>query len=132
MSVAVPHDREKPLRFLIAGALNTLVGLSFYPMLMWGVPGLHKHYMLALLIAQVLCLCFAFATYKVGVFRTHGNLAREFRNFSTYYLFNYAANWVALPLLVEFADLSPILAQFGFTLILIGGSWLWHSRVTFR
>ncbi len=132
MSAAVPRDRHTPIRFVAAGALNTIVGLSVYPLLLWSVPVLHNRYMVALLIAQAVCLCFAFMTYKLGVFRTRGNLVREFGAFSSYYLFNYAANWVVLPLLVEIAGLSPIIAQFGFTLILIVGSWLWHSRVTFR
>jgi len=28
--------------------------------------------------------------------------------------------------------LSPIAAQMGFSLLLIAGSWFWHSRVTFK
>ena len=27
---------------------------------------------------------------------------------------------------------SPAIAQIGFTVVLIVGSWFWHSRVTFR
>lgn len=123
---------RRPLRFLIAGGVNTLFGLAFYPALLWSVPALRSHYMIALLIAQAVCLCFAFATYKLGVFRTQGNLLREFATFASYYLFNYALNWGALPLLVEAGGLSPIIAQFGFSLLLIAGSWFWHSRVTFK
>jgi len=66
------------------------------------------------------------------VFRTRGNIAREFGTFSSFYLFNYAANWAALPLLVELGGVPPILAQLGFTALLVLGSWFWHSRVTFR
>lgn len=122
----------RPLRFLIAGAANTAFGLAFYPLLLWQVPLLHRHYLVALGISQAVCLCFAFATYKLGVFRTRGGMAREFGLFSGFYLFNYAANWAALPLLVEVAAIPPIIAQTGFTCLLIAGSWIWHSRVTFR
>lgn len=122
---------ERPLRFALAGAANTVFGVAIYPLLLWSVPFLHTHYMLALGIAQAISLCFAFTTYKLGVFRTRGNLAREFGAFSSFYLFNYAANWAVLPLLVELAGVPPILAQLGFTLLLILGSWFWHSRVTF-
>ncbi|MGV3480174.1 MAG: GtrA family protein [Sphingobium sp.] len=123
---------QRPLRFVIAGAANTAFGLAIYPLLLWSVPTLHTHYMIALGIAQAVSLCFAFATYKLGVFRTRGNVAREFGTFSGFYLINYAANWLALPLLVEAGGLPPIIAQLGFTLILIVGSYFWHSRVTFR
>lgn len=122
----------RPLRFLIAGGLNTLFGLAFYPLLLWSVPYFHTHYMIALGLSQAVCLCFAFVTHKLAVFRTRGNALREFTVFSSFYLFNYAANWMALPLLVEFAGASPILAQLAFTAVLAVTSWFWHSRVTFR
>ena len=123
---------ERPLRFMLAGAANTAFGLAIYPLLLWSVPAFHAHYLIALAVAQAISLCFAFATYKLGVFRTRGNVAREFGAFSSFYLFNYVANWAALPLLVELGGVPPIVAQLGFTAALILGSWFWHSRVTFR
>ena len=60
---------DRPVRFLVAGGLNTLVGLSAYPVLLWINPWFHEHYLVALAIVQVLCLLFAFTTYKIGVFR---------------------------------------------------------------
>ncbi|MBL8652240.1 MAG: GtrA family protein [Sphingopyxis sp.] len=119
----------KSLRFLMVGGVNTAFGLAFYPLLLWTVP---LHYMAALGIAQVVCLCFAFTTYKLAVFRTRGNLLREFATFASFYLANYAANWLALPLLVEVGGVPPIVAQTGFTIVVIVGSWYWHNRVTFR
>ncbi len=123
---------RRPVRFIIAGAANTALGLALYPVLLWAVPHLRTHYLVALGIAQVVCLAFAFATHKFGVFRTRGNLARELAAFAGFYLVNYAANWAALPLLVELGGVSPVSAQVGFTLAAIAGSWFWHSRVTFR
>lgn len=122
----------RQIRFLVAGCANTALGLSLYPLLLWCSPWLHQHYLVALGVAQVVCLLFAFATYKLGVFRTKGFAAREFGAFSTYYLFNYAANWAVLPALVEIGRIPPILAQTLFTLLLVAGSWFWHSRITFR
>ncbi|MBB3912420.1 GtrA family protein [Sphingomonas desiccabilis] len=131
MSIAAVTGR-RPLRFLMAGAANTAFGLAIYPALLWSVPAFRTHYLVALGIAQAVSLCFAFTTYKLGVFRTRGNILREFATFASFYLFNYVANWVALPLLVEIAQVPPVIAQLGFTVALIAGSWFWHSRVTFR
>ena len=122
----------RPFRFLAAGAVNTAFGLAFYPLLVWSVPYLHRHYLLALAIAQAVCLVFAYLTYKLGVFRTRGRFAQEFGAFSTFYIANYAVNWLALPALVELGGIQPVIAQTGFTCVLIAGSWFWHSRVTFR
>ena len=132
MTASIMPRGRRPLRYLAAGGLNTAFGLAFYPLLLWSTPVLRVHYMAALLIAQAVCLCFAYTTYKLGVFRTRGNVAREFGAFSSFYLFNYAANWAALPLLVERFEVPPVIAQTGFTLVLIAGGYLWHSRVTFR
>jgi putative flippase GtrA len=130
--IALAMAQRRPLRFVVAGAANTAFGLAIYPLLLWSVPAFATHYLVALGIAQALSLCFAFATYKLGVFRTRGNLVREFGAFSSFYLFNYAANWAALPLLVELAAIPPVIAQLAFSAVLIATSWLWHSRVTFR
>ena len=132
VTAGVAGRAQRPLRFLVAGAANTMFGLGIYPLLLWSSDALHHHYLLALGIAQAVSLCFAFATYKLGVFRSRGNLAREFGAFSGFYLFNYAANWAALPLLVEIAGLPPAIAQLGFTALLIICSWFWHNHVTFR
>lgn len=122
----------QPLRFLIVGGINTVVGLAAYPLLLWRVPWFHVHYFLGLLLVQFLCLVFAFITHKYGTFRARGNVLHEFAKFSSFYLVNYAANWVALPALVEFGEINPIIAQVAFALIVVVGSYFWHSRVSFK
>lgn len=124
------HNR--PLRFLVAGAVNTAFGLTIFPLLLWSSNWLERHYMVALLIAQVTSVLFAFSAYRIGVFRVKGDMAKQFGLFSSFYLFNYSLNWAALPLLVEVGGMHPIIAQLGFAVLLMGASYFWHSRVTFR
>lgn len=122
----------KPLRFLVAGGVNTLFGFAIYPLLLWSSAWLHRHYLVGLAIAQAISLAFAFTLYKLTVFRTEANVLNELWKFLSFYLVNYALNWVALPVIVEVVGLSPIVAQIGFTIALVIGSYFWHSRVTFR
>jgi len=131
MIAVLSNKGRRPLRFIAAGAANTLFGLAIYPLLLWSLPPFRTHYLAALGVAQAVSLCFAFTTYKLGVFRTRGNLVREFFAFSSFYLFNYALNWAVLPLLVELENIPPVLGQLGFTAVLIVGSYFWHSRVSF-
>lgn len=121
-----------PLRFALAGTLNTILGIAFYPALLWLSASLREHYLIALGISQAVCLVFAFASYKIGVFRTEGDVLREFLRFSSFYLINYAANWMVLPALVELGKIDPLYAQLGFTLVVVIGSYFWHSRITFK
>jgi len=129
---ALASRNGRPLRFAAAGVVNTLFGLSIYPLLLSLSPTLHRHYLIGLAIAQATSLCFAFGTYKWAVFRTHANVFREFGKFCSFYVINYAANWLALPLLVEGAGVPPVVGQFGFSLVVMIGSYFWHSRLTFR
>jgi putative flippase GtrA len=123
---------ERPLRFAVAGAINTVFGLAIYPLLLWLFPLLRVHYLIALGIAQAISLLFAFCTYKFGVFHSRSNLIQEFGTFSSFYLVHFAANWLALPLLVEAAGISPVIAQLAFSLVLMVSSYFWHSRLTFK
>lgn len=122
----------KPWRFVVAGLVNTAFGLTLYPLLLWLVPPLRVHYLVGLGIAQATSLVFAFCTYKLSVFRTRANVLREFGAFASFYLVHYAVNWAALPLLVEAAHVPPIIAQVGFSLVLMITSYFWHSLITFR
>jgi len=123
---------RRPFRYLVAAGLNTLFGLAIYPVLLWTVPWLRVHYMVGLLMAQAVSLAFAYSSYKLGVFQTRGGFARELTAFLSFYGVNYAANWIALPALVEFAHLSPIIAQLMFSALIMITSYFWHSKVTFR
>ena len=70
--------------------------------------------------------------YKLGVFQTRGGYAREITAFVSFYGVNYAANWIALPALVEVGHIPPIIAQLMFSAVIILTSYFWHSKVTFR
>ena len=118
---------------MVAGGMNTVFGLSIFPLIRWAVPFLHTHYQLALLVAQIISLCFAYGSYKLTVFRTgRAGMAREMGAFSGFYIIAAAVNWMALPLLVETLGLGPNIAQTGFSLLLMVSSYFWPSRLTFR
>jgi putative flippase GtrA len=123
---------RRPFRYLVAAGFNTAFGLAIYPLLLWLFAWLREHYMVALFIAQGLSLTFAYSSYKLGVFQTRGGYARELTAFLSFYGVNYAANWIALPALVELAHIPPIIAQLMFSGLIMITSYFWHSKVTFR
>ena len=120
------------LRFILAGVPNTILGVVLYPVLLWSFDFFREHYMVALALNQIVCLIFAFYVQKFAVFQTRGNVLVEFPKFASYYLLNYAVNWAILPLLVQVGKFDPIIAQPAFTLVVVIGSYFWHSRITFR
>ena len=125
------RHRQK-LLYLAAGAVNTAFGLAFYPALLLTSDWLYRNYMIALLIAQVVCTLFSFVNFKLFVFRTRGGALREFLRFSTFYYATYAVNWALLPLAVEKLQWDRIAFQLGFSIATVVIGYFWNARVTFR
>ena len=124
--------KHRPVRYVLAGALNTLVGFCAYPVLLWTIDWFREHYLLGLLVVQVFCVCFAFTTYKVGVFRSRGSLVGDFVRFASYYVTIFAVNWVVLPFFVEVVRIDPIITQTVFNLFVVVFGYFWHSNITFK
>ncbi len=124
-------EHETKIRFLFAGGLNTVFGLAIFPALIWTI-GDKAHYMVSLVIAQILSITFAYTTNKFLVFRTKGNVLREFGRFISYHAISFWVILGAFPLLVEIGKIPPIYAQAVLILGTIATSYLWHSRISFR
>ena len=146
------RQHQTKIRFVLAGILNTAVGLGTYPALYYllatqklndlVLKAVEKfaylstlqsipYYLIILTISQVFCIIFAFMTNKLMVFRTKGNHGAEFMKFLTFHLTYYLVNLGALPFLVEFVWINPVIAQTSFAVMVIVSSYFWHSRITF-
>ena len=122
---------ETKVRFLFAGAMNTVFGLAAYPTLFFLLAPLRLHYMVVLAITQVACVTFSYLTNKFLVFRTVGNYLRESGKFVLFHLSYFLVNLVVLPLLVEMFGMSPVWGQTLFAVAVIITSYFWHSNITF-
>lgn len=123
---------EKKLRFLVAGAINTAVGLAVYPLLYWGLRPFGLGYLQVLIFAQLICITFSFMSNKYYVFKTKGNLKVEYIKFFSFHGFYFALNLVCLPILVEKLGINPIISQTIFAVAVIMTSYFWHNAVTFK
>lgn len=123
---------EKKLRFLIAGGINTIVGLSVYPLLFIVLEPLGAGYIQVLIIAQLICITFSFVSNKYYVFKTKGKLRAEYIKFFMFHGFYFLLNLICLPLLVEVLKINPIISQTLFAIAIIVTSYFWHNAVTFK
>ncbi|WP_341915024.1 GtrA family protein [Polaromonas sp. YR568] len=127
----IANRHQTKIRFLLAGAFNTVIGLSVYPALFFLAAPLKLHYLVILTISQIVCITFAFLTNKFLVFRTSGNYLRESGKFLMFHLSYFLVNLAALPALVELAGMTPVWGQTLFAVLIIVTSYFWHSRITF-
>jgi putative flippase GtrA len=123
---------QKKFRFLLAGIVNTAVGLATYPILYLILQPNGLGYVEILIVAQVICITFSFMTNKYFVFKSKGYLADEYIKFFSFHALYFLINMIALPVLVEWIKLNPMIAQSIFSIFIIVTSYFWHNSVTFK
>jgi putative flippase GtrA len=119
------------LRFLVAGAYNTVFGYAAFALLFWAF-GHRVHYLVIGVAANVIAVCSAFVVHRTCVFRSQENWRGSFLRFYLSQLVTLAFGIAALFLLVEFMRMNPLIAQ----LLIISGSVVLsyglHRYYTFR
>lgn len=122
---------SEPGRFGMVGIFNTGFGYGLFALLHVTI-GTHVHYMVVLVIAQVVGVLEAYVTQRWLVFKARGRWWRDLVRFSSVYAVGLAVNMVALPLLVEVVRVPVMLAQ----LFVIGavavGTFTVHRLFTFK
>lgn len=125
-------QHQKKVRFLIAGGANTAFGLAAYPIIYLVAEPLGVGYIKSLLLASIISISFSFLTSKYYVFKSKGNLKKEYAKFFIFYGFYLCINLICLPFLVEVVSLTPIIAQTLFSVFIIITSYFWHNHITFK
>ncbi|MDH2915654.1 MAG: GtrA family protein [Gallionella sp.] len=118
-------------RYLAIGGYNTIVGYGVFAVL-WIFWGHTLHYITALVISHIISVINAFYAYRVLVFRKKGDVWNDFVKFNMVYLGAFLFNLLALPVLIEGANLQPLLAQALLVILTVLASYILHRRFTFR
>lgn len=126
--------RDQRVAFLIVGGINTVVGFGWFVFFELTVGRLLGDfgYLATLACAHVASVLCAFVLYRRFVFRVRGHVLRDLARFEMVYLVSLAINYLALPLLVEFAHLPPIAAQALIVFVTTLVSWFGHRGFSFR
>jgi len=125
--------RDERVRFLVVGGTNTVVGYGLF-LLFDFVFGDVIGYIGSLYLSYVLAVVIAFVLHRRFTFRIVGshNLIVDFARFASVYIVSLAINTVALPLLVEFAGLTPAVAQAIVVVVTTLISYVGHKWFSFR
>ncbi|MDX2095214.1 MAG: GtrA family protein [Alphaproteobacteria bacterium] len=120
----------QPVRYVLAGGYNTAFGfVSFALLQLW--LGAHMHYLAVLTLNFFIAVANAFLVLKYLVFRTRGNLMREYARCTVSYLVLLAVNMLLLKLLVDGAGVRVILAQFYCTVFIAAAGYVLHKKFSF-
>lgn len=122
--------RNQRIAFLLVGALNTAISLCAFLVLsryvhLWGGDA-------AVIAAQLVAIPCAFVLHRKFVFRVRGHVLRDLGRFALVNVIPVSANLVVLPVLTAGLGVPVLVAQFGFTIVWVMGSYFLHRSFSFR
>lgn len=120
----------RPVRYLAAGVLNTVVGY-FLGVGLYYLLAPEMHVVLIGAIANVLAISFSFVNYKMFVFQTQGGWLREYLRSYLVYGSMAVMGIVVLWILIDGLGLPIWIAQAVAILVTVVVSYLGHARYTF-
>jgi putative flippase GtrA len=125
--------RDERIRFVIVGGFNTVFQFGMFALFDQGdrspiryLGSLYASYAIAIIVAFFLHRRFTFRATKSG------NAVVDFFRFASVYVVSLVINTALLPLLVESARLSPLVAQAIVTVITVLLSYFGHKYFSFR
>lgn len=122
---------EQKIRYLIIGGWNTLFGYGvFAGLYFWFAASIH--YLVILSISYLLSITNAYIGYKFFVFRTKGNILREYFRFYIVYGAAFFVNLAILPVFIEMLHFNMYVSQAIVTVMTIIGSYILHKNFSFK
>lgn len=128
---AQSNANKQKVLFVIIGIWNTIFGYSVFALLMYLYSSTIS-YPVILAISYPIGITNSYVFYKIFVFKTSGNIIKEYVKFCVTYLTTFIINLATLPVLVEFLSINIYMAQ-GFILFAsVIVSFVMHKNYTFR
>ncbi|MCH7741928.1 MAG: GtrA family protein [Proteobacteria bacterium] len=119
------------IRYLIAGGYNTVFGFAVFTGLFFLLES-DLHYLGIAILTQIISITNSYIVYRVFVFKSRGRIINEYFRIYIVYGISFILGIALLTLLVEFAGLHPVLAQFFVIIITVIVSYIGNRRFTFN
>ena len=124
---------DERVRFVIVGGFNTVFGYLLFALFQL-TTGPYLGYFFSLYASFLVASIVAFLLHRRHTFKVHGtgNILVDFLRFISVYVVALTLNSIALPLLVEGADMSPLVAQAIIVIVTTVTSYFGHKYFSFR
>lgn len=124
--------RDRRVKYVAVGAWNTVFGYLAFIALYLGLTPSGVHYLIVLVLSQIVGLTNAYVCYKVFVFKTRGNVLKEYLRFYVVYGSTFVINIALITLFIEVFRLNAILSQGVISGLVVVISYFAHSNFSFR
>ncbi len=126
----ISEIKAQSIRYIITGCWNTLFGILVYALLI-KVLG-ENHYLLLAIVSNIISITNAYICYKLFVFKTKGNILKEYLKCYVVYGLSMLLGMLLLYLFVDVAGLKPIPANIISVLLLTIVSFIGHKYYSFK
>ena len=124
---------DQRVRFLLVGALNTVVAYGLFVVFThWVFGAAPLGYLLSLALSYAIAIVLAFVLYRRFVYRVSGNVLVDFLRFLSVYAVTISLNFAALPLLIELVHVPVLIAQALVVIVATLISFFGHRSFSFR
>ena len=120
---------NKPLLFIFVGLINTIFGISIFPIIYFLVEGLHHNFLVTL--STVLSVAFSYSTQKVFVFKTKKNFTNELKKYLPFQFLFYLMNLVLINIGVNLLKFNLLYTQVGITIGIAIISFFIYEKIVF-
>lgn len=127
---ATLEQHGSKIAYLIVGGWNTVFGYGAFSLL-YHLFSQRFHFVFILIVSYVLSITNAYTGYKVFVFRTKGNVLREYLRFYAVYGGSFLLNLILLPFFMNSLLLNAYISQAIIMAVTIIGSYVIHKKYTF-
>jgi len=124
--------QDRRVKYVAVGAWNTLFSYLAFVALYLALSPLGVHYLLVLVLSQIVGVTNAYVCYKVFVFKTRGNVLKEYLRFYVVYGTTFVINIALITLFVEVFHLNAILSQGIIAAIVVVLAYFAHSNFSFK
>lgn len=127
---ALYQEHKQKIDYLLVGGWNTIFGYFVF-LVLYYLLAAKIHYLLLLVVSNILSITNAYIGYKIFVFKTKGNYLKEYLRFYMVYGTIMVLNLVLLTFCVEILRILPPLALGGLTFINVVFSYFGHKHFSF-
>jgi len=131
----VAYREIQSVRFLLWGGLNTVAAFVLYLVLYWTLSEifpLQFAYMLSLIVSLITTIILGYFLHCRFTFHASPWNSLQFHKFYSLYAGVTMLNLVLLPVMVEYAEISPEISQGILYIVMPLFSYLGHKKFTFR
>lgn len=131
IATRISSENKKKIRYIAVGFWNTVFSYAAFVFLYYLTKS-WLHYMVVLLLSQIVGLTNAYICYKLFVFKTKGNIVREYLRFYVVYGTTFVVNLMLIAFFVELLGINPVVSQGIIAIVVVTMAYFGHSRFSFN